>query len=122
MNLDGVLVDDQLVGSRCTACGAVTFPAQGSCPRCTSRDVETHPLATTGTLWTWTVQGFPPKEPYLGADQPFEPYGVGYVDLGAVLVETRLVGDLTALRIGAPVELVVEPFFDGVTFAFRVLV
>jgi uncharacterized OB-fold protein len=88
--------------------------------------VERHELATTGTLWTFTIQGFPPKSPYLEADRPFRPYGVGYVDLGgAVLVESRLVADdLAALRIDMPMELVLEPFHrdeageDIVTFAF----
>ena len=40
----------RLVGSRCRACGVVTFPRQGSCPRCTSVDVERHLLARTGPL------------------------------------------------------------------------
>jgi uncharacterized OB-fold protein len=47
------------------------------------------PLARTGTLWTYTVQGFRPKSPYDGPEE-FSPYAVGYVDLGEVLVESRL--------------------------------
>jgi uncharacterized OB-fold protein len=87
--------EPRLIGSICAACGTTTFPAQRSCPRCTRTDVRAAPLATTGRLWTWTVQAFEPKPPYL-ADGPFEPYGVGYVELatqqgdGAVLVESRL--------------------------------
>ena len=94
-----VRVDDaaapwRLVGSRCGTCGAVTFPAQASCPRCTGEDVSAHPLADRGTVWASTVQRFSPKTPYLGADGSLPPFGVGYVDLaGEVLVETRLVGD-----------------------------
>ena len=30
--------EPQLIGSRCAACGIVTFPAQDSCPRCASTD------------------------------------------------------------------------------------
>ena len=115
-----------LAGSRCNACGAVTFPAQLSCARCTSTDVARHPLATTGTIWGYTIQGFPPKTPYLAAEATFTPFGVGYVELGGeVLVETRIVSDaLDRLHIGMPVELVLEPFHhdaDGtavLTFAF----
>ena len=46
---DGVFTwpadDPQLIGSRCTACGIVTFPAQDSCPRCASTDMAEHLLA-----------------------------------------------------------------------------
>jgi len=76
-------------------------------------------LGRTGTLHTWTVQGFRPKPPYAGPEE-FEPYGVGYVELpGEVLVEARLtVADPDRLRIGMPVELVIVPFGDRVTYAF----
>lgn len=115
----------QLIGSTCRSCGATTFPRQGSCPRCTGSDMEERLLPRRGSLWTFTVQNFEPKEPYAGPT-PFEPYGVGYVELpGEVMVETRLTEhDPEVLRIGAPMELVVTPFRrDGddevVTFAFR---
>lgn len=109
----------RLIGSQCRGCGAVTFPAQRSCPRCTSVDVEERLLGREGTLSTWTVQGFRPKPPYAGPEE-FEPYGVGYVELpGEVRVEARLtVADPDRLRIGMPVELVVVPFGDKVTYAF----
>jgi uncharacterized OB-fold protein len=129
--VDDALVEDvdgetRLVGSACTDCGAVTFPAQGSCPRCAGQNVGRRPLARTGLLWGYTIQGFPPKPPYLGAGEPFVPYGVGYVDLGGeVLVETRIVADdLDGLRTGMPMEMVLEPFHRTaggetiVTFAF----
>jgi uncharacterized OB-fold protein len=120
--------EPQLIGSRCSACGIVTFPAQGSCPRCASTEMVEHPLARRGRLWAWTTQDFPPPAPtYTGASgRAFVPFGVGYVDLGDVKVETRLtVADPEALRTGMEMELVVVPFRtddDGnevVTFAFR---
>jgi uncharacterized OB-fold protein len=112
--------EPRLIGSRCLDCGVVTFPAQGSCPACTSVAVEKRLLGRTGTLYTWTVQGFRPKAPYAGPVGGFEPYGVGYVELpGEVRVEARLtVADPTRLRIGMPMELVVVPFGDRVTYAF----
>jgi len=123
--IEGLPDAPHLVGSACRACGAVTFPAQGSCTRCTATAVERRPLATTGTLWGFTVQGFPPKPPYVGADAPFVPYGVGYVDLGDVLVESRIAThDLDGLRVGMAMELVLAPLPSGaggeqvVTFAF----
>lgn len=113
-----------LIGSTCSSCGTTTFPQQHGCPRCTGTEMELRELPRTGTLWSWTVQAFRPKSPYAGPES-FEPYGVGYVDLGDVLVESRLTeNDAERLEIGMPVELVLEAFRtddDGaevLTFAF----
>ena len=111
--------EPRLIGSRCRDCSVVTFPAQRSCPGCTSVAVEEHLLGRTGTLYTWTVQGFRPKTPYAGPED-FEPYGVGYVELpGEVRVEARLTtADPARLRIGMEMELVLVPFGDRLTYAF----
>src|SRR5687768_14771563 len=94
----------RLIGSQCGRCGVIAFPRQASCARCTSLDVQERLLGRRGTLWTWTVQCFPPKSPpYVGgAPEAFEPYGVGYVELpGEVRVEARLTErDPARLRIG----------------------
>jgi uncharacterized OB-fold protein len=113
----------RLIGSECRRCGVVTFPRQGSCPRCTSTAVVERLLGRRGTLWSWTIQAFPPKSPpYAVADaDAFEPYGVGYVELpGEVRVESRLtVADPDRLRIGMTMELVLEPApGGGMTYAF----
>jgi len=112
----------QLIGSRCRSCGTTVFPRQQSCPRCTRTDNEDRRLPSRGTLWSFTVQGFPPKPPYAGASgADFVPYGVGYVQLGnEVVVEARLTeSDPERLRIGDPVRLVVVPLNDELTtFAF----
>jgi uncharacterized OB-fold protein len=119
--------DPQLIGSRCSACGIVTFPAQDSCPRCASTGMAERRLPRRGRLWAWTTQEFPPPSPpFAGAsDAAFVPYGVGYVELGEeVKVEARLTRT-DGLRIGMDMELVLVPFrtdADGnevVTFAFR---
>ena len=122
--------EPRLIGSSCAACGTTTFPSQLSCPRCTGADVRAVPLATTGRLWTWTVQAFEPKPPYQ-ADGPFEPYGVGYLEgaaqdgSGAVLLESRLTeADPDRLEIGAEMTLTFVPVYHDaagrqvVTFAF----
>ena len=118
--------EPRLVGSRCTGCGNVSFPAQASCPRCTGTDVSEHLLARDGVLWTWTVQGFRPKSPPYTGPAEFEPYAVGYIELpGEVKVESRLVDvDPADLEIGMPMELAVVPFTPEtgepvVMFAFR---
>jgi uncharacterized protein len=121
--------EPRLIGSRCTACGAVAFPRQASCSRCTGEAMEDTLLDRRGTLWTWTIQGFPPPvPPYVGpVGDRFEPFGVGYVELpGQVKVETRLTeSDPAKLRIGMAMELVIVPITtddagnEVVTFAFR---
>jgi uncharacterized protein len=114
----------ELIGSECRRCGVVAFPSQGSCAACTSSDVRERRLARRGTLWTWTIQCFPPKSPYAASAEDFEPYGVGYVELpGEVRVEARLTeADPTRLRIGMPMELVLIPApgaGGALTYAFR---
>ncbi|WP_420750830.1 Zn-ribbon domain-containing OB-fold protein [Rhodococcus sp. O3] len=113
-----------LRGGRCAECATVTFPFQDGCPRCGTIGMEATDLPAEGELWSFTVQGFEPKAPYRG-DGPFEPYGVGYLDLGDVLVESILTeNDPNELRIGNRMRLRLVPSFtdpDGtvvLTFAF----
>ena len=90
--------------------------------------METVPLSSRGTLWAWTVQGFPPKgPPYLGENDPekFKPFGVGYIELPELKVEARLTeAEPAMLRDGMEMELTLEPLFtddegnEVVTFAF----
>ena len=118
----------QLIGSRCDACGATTFPTQSRCPRCSSANMSEVLLPRRGTVVAWTTQGFVPKLPYAGGEtaKTFNPFGVGLVQLEDVVrVEARLTeNDPAKLRFGMEVELVIVPFFvdeDGneiMTFAF----
>jgi uncharacterized OB-fold protein len=120
--------EPRLLGSRCTACSTVVFPAASGCPRCGSADVARHELARCGRLFTFTTQSFLPKEPYAGpeTEETFTGYALGYVELpDEVMVETRLTGaDPEQLEIGMEMELVVVPFrtdpdgTDVMTYAF----
>ncbi|MEM7094563.1 MAG: OB-fold domain-containing protein [Actinomycetota bacterium] len=121
--------EPRLIGSKCADCGNVMFPTQNGCPKCSGSRTEEFELSRTGTLWTWTIQGYPPKSPpYAGNDDPktFEPFGVGYVELaGECKVESRLTeNDPAKLSIGMEMELVLVPLYvndDGdevITFAF----
>lgn len=105
-----------LRGASCAACGTATFPFQSSCPRCGGVQMQAAALPRSGHLWTFTIQGFPPKAPFRGS---YQPYGVGYVHLGPVIVAARLTEhDAARLAIGAPLELTLIPAFeddDGTT-------
>ena len=115
----------QLCVATCAACDATVFPRQLSCPRCLAQDMRPALLAGPAELWSWTVQRFAPKTPYVGpAGEDFRPYGVGYVQFGdRVIVEGRLIGAVDEFRIGQTVDVVVEriPTVTGApyeTFAF----
>lgn len=110
----------RLIGTRCRRCGSMAFPARQGCAGCSSEDVDDELLATRGTLWTWTVQSFPPPPPFPGGAE-FTPFGVGYVELpGQVRVETILTeSDPERLHIGMPVKLVLVPYPGASTEAKR---
>ncbi|NEC88548.1 Zn-ribbon domain-containing OB-fold protein [Streptomyces sp. SID12501] len=115
----------RLAGARCSGCGTVVFPRQESCPRCSGRTMSAHVLPVSGRVWSWTRQAFAPKPPYRAPTEGHQPYHVGYVDLGEVLVEALLTVSRAEIRIGLPVRLTTVPAYrddDGtevVTFAFR---
>lgn len=131
---EGVFVErtdgPHLLGSRCVECGTHAFPPQSGCQRCAGTSTERVELGNRGTLWTFTIQGFPPKSPpYRGDANPesFVPFGVGYIEIpGQLKVETRLTeSDPAKLSIGMEMEMVLDPIAtdaegnDIVTFAFR---
>lgn len=109
--------EPRLIGAR-RANGEIVFPVPDGDA---AADVEPVALSRHGTLWSWTTQGFEPKEPYSGP-QPFRPFLVGYVELpGEVIVETRIVdADPAHLTIGMPMRFAVVPFDDRrAIYAFR---
>jgi uncharacterized protein len=111
-----------LAGSRCRGCAAVGFPASDQCASCIDGSTIAIALPDRGTIWTWTVQRFVPKAPYQVPPGGFVHFAVGYVDLGEVLVESLIVGDVDGLEIGQPVHLVRQPIpgaDDTWSFAFR---
>jgi len=114
-----------LLGARCGVCSTTTFPAENTCPKCFAQDMRPESLPRSGTVWSWTVQHFAPKPPFRPPAEGFAPYLLGYVDLGPLVVETRLTGSPEQPpAIGDPVALVPLTAFvddDGaevVTFAF----
>lgn len=94
--------DLQLVGGRHRSTGRAVFPAPADL------EYDQILLPIEGKLWSWTVQRFRPKTPpYLGTES-FQPFAVGYVQLGeALIVQGVLVGvDFETLEIGMPMRVV----------------
>ena len=120
-----------LIGGRCKDCGNYTFPFLSGCAKCAGTNMESVTLGKKGTLWGWTVQGFPPKSPpYLGDSDPdtFQPFGVGYIELPELIIEDRLTESEPAkLSEGMAMHLVAEPLFKDdegntvMTYAFAPL-
>ncbi len=119
--------EPRLLAGRCADCGTIVFPRPAGCQRCTSTAIDEVELGDAGTLWSWTIQHFPPKSPpFVAPPGGFEPYGVGYIELpGELRVEARLTtADPEELRIGMPMALTIihAGEVDGVprlTYAFR---
>lgn len=108
----------KLAGAKCADCGTVTFPALTGCAKCAGSKMAPVELPDRGTVWTYTLQEFEPKAPYRVPVDGFVPYPVGYVDLGDIIVEARLIDD--APEIGAPMRLTLLPLWDDVvTYAFE---
>ncbi len=118
----------QLIARKEKKTGRVYFPAIHN--YVADEDSEEVLLGTRGKLYTWTIQGFLPKNPpYKGPEtlETFKPYGVGYIELpGEVIVESRLTtADPNELKIGMEMEMTIIPFREDekgnevVTFAFK---
>ncbi|MEE4201355.1 Zn-ribbon domain-containing OB-fold protein [Erythrobacter sp.] len=108
----------QLVGGRHRDSGEVVFPVP---PGEAGEAYERIALPRTGKLWSWTRQDFRPKSPPYAGPETFTPFLLGYVDLGNVIVESRLEGaGLEDLRLGQAMELIIVPFGEAhTTFAFQ---
>lgn len=114
----------RLVGSECKACGRVHFPRQARCSDCFSEQpLEDRSLATRGRLYAFTTV----ERESLAPKGFTVPYAYGYVDLpeGVRLVARITDWTTEALRLDAPVEMVVRPIrkdasgADVMGFCFR---
>ncbi|MEX1255381.1 MAG: OB-fold domain-containing protein [Dehalococcoidia bacterium] len=118
----------RLLGSRCAACGTPYFPKSALCrqPTCDGSAMEDAAFGPNATLWSYTVQHYPPPPP-AKYDEPYVPYAMALVDLaeGLRLLARVAVDDLTQVKAGMPVELVLEPLYtdpqgnDVITWKFR---
>ncbi|GHD32544.1 Zn-ribbon domain-containing OB-fold protein [Halioglobus pacificus] len=113
-------LDEQphLIGTRCNACGTYYFPKQDQfCrnPGCDSTEFSEVKLSRTGTLWSYTNACYKPPAPFVAAE-PFEPYAIAAVQLEAeqmvVLGQVVEGTGVEALKVGMPMELVLEPLHE----------
>lgn len=115
--------EPHLIGSRCEACGTYYFPKLTTfCrnPDCTSEKFAEVPLSRTGKLWSYTNAAYKPPEPYVAAE-PFESFGIAAVELDKerMVVLGQLVKgvDLADLKVGMPMELVIDVLSEDETTA-----
>ncbi len=113
--------EPRLLGTRCSACGAVFFPKEtASCrnPACGRTELEEVPLGRRGRLWSWTNSAYAPPPPY-PAREPFEPYAIAAVELPdekmVVLGQVARGTGIGDLRAGMEMELVLEPLWQDET-------
>ncbi len=111
-----------LLGSRCRSCGSYFFPRLATfCrnPACEGSAFEDVELSRTGRIWSFTNACYQPPPPYVAAD-PFVPFAIAAVELATerMIVLGQVVAgvDVTQLKVGMPVELVLETLYaEGAT-------
>ena len=115
--------EPHLLGTRCTTCGTVFFPAaRGFCrnPECRGREFDDVELSRTGKVWSYTDAQYRPPPPYIPPREEHEPFALAAVELAAeqvvILGQVATGYGVDDLAVGDEVELVVEPLYelDGV--------
>ncbi len=98
----------QLMGQKCNQCGRLVYPRRHICTQCGAKDdFQDMRLATTGKLFTFTKDYLFPS--------PDSPNCMGVADLdgGARFYGQMADADLSEVRVGAPVELVIRRYHEG---------
>jgi uncharacterized protein len=106
-----------LLGSKCRTCGTFFFPRlTGFCrnPACEGMTFEEVRLSRTGRIWSYTNACYQPPPPFV-APEPFAPFAIAAVELAAermiVLGQVAAGVGVEQLKVGMPVELVLEPLY-----------
>jgi uncharacterized protein len=116
-----------LLGRHCRECGTYQFPPTAEwCPNpaCTSESLDTVPLSRTGRVWSYTDARYQPPAPFVSRTDPYQPFAIAAVELDkeriVILGQVADGFDLSDLRVGSPVEVVVEPL-DSAADATKVV-
>lgn len=108
-----------LLASSCTECGNIAFPPERDfCknPACPGEAFEARELSRQGTVWSYTDAQYQPPAPYIPAADPYVPFALAAVELpeGLVVLGQLATGFTVAdVKVGSPVELVVETAWSG---------
>lgn len=100
----------RLIAGRRHSDGALAFPLPEGAE---AAHHDTVLLPATGTLWSWTVQRFAPKQPYDGpSGDDYRPYAVVYVQLGDMLIVEGRIAQTPPppLTIGQPMRVVIVAY------------
>ena len=118
----------RLLGSRCRSCDTPYFPKSAVChnPNCNASKMEDAQFGPKGTLWSYSVQYYPPPPP-AKYDEPYVPYALALIDMpeGLRVLARVSTDDPEQVRVGADVELVLEKLYtspegdDVITWKFR---
>lgn len=102
-----------LIGTRCKSCRELYFPSTITCrnPVCDEGDLESTRLASSGTLFSYTIQYYQPP-PLFRADN-WQPYAIGLVDLDDGIRVSGILSGIAFedIRIGERVILGVLPLY-----------
>ncbi|MBN1365528.1 MAG: OB-fold domain-containing protein [Syntrophaceae bacterium] len=115
-----------LKGSKCKACGVVSFGKRLHCEQCTSKELEDVVLGTQGKIYSYTVIRHPAPPPYI-PPEPFVPFPAAWVELpeGVRVLSPLTECELDQVKIGMDVELVIREAWEDeqgnsvIAFAFK---
>ncbi len=109
------LDEGRLLSTRCNACGQQSFPPRNLCRGCWSTSLQWVELSAKGTLYSFTRIHIAPQ-----AFRSDAPYAIGIIDLekGPRLM-CRLIGEISAVHMGASVSMLVLRYDDGPLFGAR---
>lgn len=84
---EGFLTEDladldaiRLIGSRCGDCCIALLGRRHRCENCTSKNLRDEIFSPEGTVYSFTVQRYPPPEPHALAS-PWTARGLAWIDL-----------------------------------------
>lgn len=116
----------RLRGCRCRSCGQAFLGSMVACENCQSQELEEIVLSPRGKLYTYTVLRSRPPGDYRGPE-PFQPFAAAMVELpeGLSILAPLKDCSLDRVKVGMPLELVVEPLYvdaegnEVISYKFR---
>ncbi len=103
------LANVRLIGSRCTECRTVLLGLRHRCENCSSPQLVTEVFGSNGSVYTYTVQRYPPPPPFV-SQQSWQPRAVAWVDLEND--GPRILGPIDAPAQDVSIGLAVRVVFD----------